>query len=152
MSVPEVVASSKDGVPKNSMVNQDSINHSQGFAVPSKNGHESKIPDQTAQLKEQLSHVRDQFGKEIDKAKQHLANGMGQAIELMNSEASKERVSSFKKFRRSIGNKLLGGVCGGMSEATGWSVWVFRVPFVLLNVYGVPIYCALWFFVPKSQD
>lgn len=56
--------------------------------------------------------------------------------------------------RRSDTNRMLGGVCGGLSEHTGIDVVLFRVGFVVLVVAGgagLLLYLALWLLLPDSH-
>lgn len=56
--------------------------------------------------------------------------------------------------RRSASDRMLGGVCGGLSEYTGIDVILFRVGFVVLAVAGgagLLLYLALWLLLPDAQ-
>ncbi|CAN5326361.1 PspC domain-containing protein [soil metagenome] len=56
--------------------------------------------------------------------------------------------------RRSPTNRMLGGVCGGLSEHTGIDVILFRVGFVVLTIAGgagLLIYLALWLLLPDGH-
>ncbi len=53
--------------------------------------------------------------------------------------------------RRSATNRMLGGVCGGLSEFTGIDPILFRVGFVVVGLAGgagVILYLALWLLLP----
>lgn len=56
--------------------------------------------------------------------------------------------------RRSATTKMLGGVCGGLSEHTGIDVLLFRIGFVVLTVAGgagLLLYLALWLLLPDAH-
>lgn len=56
--------------------------------------------------------------------------------------------------RRSATNRMLGGVCGGLSEHTGIDVILFRVGFVVLTIAGgagLLVYLALWLLLADAQ-
>ncbi len=57
--------------------------------------------------------------------------------------------------RRSFENRVLGGVCGGMSASLRLNVWVLRVLFVVLAVISggifAALYVALWWAMPQES-
>jgi len=58
--------------------------------------------------------------------------------------------------RRSRGNRVLGGVCGGLGEFFGLKPVWFRIVFVLLGIPGglpgiVP-YLILWLVIPEEES
>ncbi|MES2126557.1 MAG: PspC domain-containing protein [Pseudomonadota bacterium] len=55
--------------------------------------------------------------------------------------------------RRSINDRWLGGVCGGLGKVTGLESWVWRLIFMLCVVcfgFGVLLYLLMWIFVPEE--
>ena len=55
--------------------------------------------------------------------------------------------------RRSRADRWIGGVCGGLAQATGAESWVWRLLFALLFFLGgagLVIYVLLWIFVPAE--
>jgi phage shock protein C len=59
-------------------------------------------------------------------------------------------------FRRSRRHRILGGVCGGMAEAIGWSPLIVRILFVVgsvaaIAVPGSLIYVILWVLLPLEH-
>jgi phage shock protein PspC (stress-responsive transcriptional regulator) len=61
---------------------------------------------------------------------------------------------SLNRLRRSRSDRWLGGVCGGLSMATGLDSWIWRLIFLLavLSVgVGIGIYLLLWIFVPEED-
>jgi len=58
------------------------------------------------------------------------------------------------RFRRSRGDRWLGGVCGGLGRVSGIEAWIWRllfVMFVLTFGFGLAIYILLWIFVPDEE-
>ena len=58
-----------------------------------------------------------------------------------------------KPLRRSRTNRMIGGVCGGIAEAMGWSPGVVRFLFVLISIFsagfpGTIVYLVLWVVIP----
>jgi phage shock protein C len=57
-----------------------------------------------------------------------------------------------KTFYRSRLNRIIGGVCGGLSERLNFDVSIIRLIFVLLALFGgggLLIYIVLWIIVPE---
>ena len=62
-------------------------------------------------------------------------------------------VAAVNSYRRSLSDKWLGGVCGGLAGITGLDSWVWRLGFTLLALFagtGVILYILLWVFVPAE--
>ncbi|MGF1503533.1 MAG: PspC domain-containing protein [Anaerolineae bacterium] len=53
--------------------------------------------------------------------------------------------------KRSLTQRILGGVCGGIAEAYDVNVWMVRAAFVLTFIPGVPLYMALWVLLPTED-
>ena len=61
--------------------------------------------------------------------------------------------SALREFRRSLGDRWIGGVCGGLGDITGVPSWTWRILFVLtafLHGLGIVMYILLWIFVPAQ--
>jgi phage shock protein PspC (stress-responsive transcriptional regulator) len=58
--------------------------------------------------------------------------------------------------RRSRHNRMLAGVCGGLSEFFGIRAFWFRLAFVIAfipgGVPGILIYLLCWLIIPKARD
>ena len=55
--------------------------------------------------------------------------------------------------RRSVTDKWVGGVCGGLAKSTGLESWVWRLIFAVLFFFGgtgLLVYALLWIFVPAE--
>jgi phage shock protein PspC (stress-responsive transcriptional regulator) len=62
-----------------------------------------------------------------------------------------EPSSALSRLHRSLTDRWIGGVCGGLGTQTGIPAWSWRILFVLaafLHGVGVLIYVLLWIFVP----
>jgi phage shock protein C len=58
------------------------------------------------------------------------------------------------RFRRSLDDRWIAGVCGGLARLTGAQSWVLRLCFALLFFFagtGVLLYLLLWIFVPEDD-
>ncbi len=56
-------------------------------------------------------------------------------------------------FRRSASDRWIGGVCGGLAQATGLDSWAWRLIVALLffaGGTGLILYLLLWIFVPTE--
>jgi len=60
-----------------------------------------------------------------------------------------------QRFSRSLTNRVLGGVCGGLGAYLGMNPWWIRAAFLILGVLtagtGVLIYLALWLMLPAEN-
>lgn len=58
--------------------------------------------------------------------------------------------------RRSRHNRVLAGVCGGLSEFFGISAFWFRLAFLIAfipgGVPGLGLYLLAWLVIPKASD
>lgn len=62
-------------------------------------------------------------------------------------------ISSLNGLRRSLGDRWLGGVCGGLARFTGMDSWLWRLAFALLLILGgsgLLLYILLWILVPTE--
>ena len=61
---------------------------------------------------------------------------------------------SVNTLRRSLNDRWVGGVCGGLAKLTGVESWVFRLLFAVSVVFagfGLIPYVLLWIFVPVED-
>lgn len=60
----------------------------------------------------------------------------------------------YQRLTRSLTDRVLGGVCGGLGAYIGVDPWWVRAAFVILGVFtagtGVLIYLALWYILPPQ--
>lgn len=105
---------------------------------------------------EKLKTLRDQGALTDDEyilAKRRVIDGEP-AVVRPRIEPTPTPPSALRQFRRSIRDKWLGGVCGGLDDITSIPAWSWRVLFVLLALLhgvGVVIYVLLWIFVPLEK-
>jgi phage shock protein C len=62
--------------------------------------------------------------------------------------------NALQKLNRSLTDRWIGGVCGGLAVATSIPTWAWRILFVLmilLNGLGILMYLLMWIFVPLQQ-
>lgn len=62
---------------------------------------------------------------------------------------------SDRRLTRSLDDRLLGGVAGGLATFLGVDVTLVRVAFVLLGIFGgsgVVLYLAMWLLVPPADE
>jgi phage shock protein C len=64
---------------------------------------------------------------------------------------------SSKKLQRSSSNKIIAGVCGGISEWLGWNATMVRALYVIVSVLsaafpGILVYLILWLVMPKASS
>jgi phage shock protein C len=69
----------------------------------------------------------------------------------IDAQATPAPAAAINQLRRSRGDKWLGGVCAGIAQVSGIEVWIWRLMFVLLCLFGgtgALAYLLLWIFVP----
>ena len=58
-----------------------------------------------------------------------------------------------KRLTRSMSNKWIAGICGGIAEYFGWNAELLRLVWVILTVgtafCGVIVYLVLWVIMPQ---
>lgn len=84
---------------------------------------------------------------EFARAKARVLNGMP-------SPRPSPPASALNQFRRSVTDRWLGGVCGGIAQVTGVPSWVWRLIFVFGLMFagcGLALYILLWILVPQEQ-
>jgi phage shock protein PspC (stress-responsive transcriptional regulator) len=63
-------------------------------------------------------------------------------------------VTAVNRLRRSLDDRWLGGVCGGLARLTGVAAWIWRLLTCMLALWGgagVIAYVLLWIFVPQDE-
>ncbi len=61
--------------------------------------------------------------------------------------------ASVHRLRRSVSDRWLGGVCGGIAKMAGVDSWIVRLVFVVATLFagvGLLPYLLLWIFVPSE--
>ena len=85
---------------------------------------------------------------EFSRAKARLLNGPSASASGMHPA-----VQAVNGLRRSRDDRWIGGVCGGLAEATGLVPWAWRLIFVLMFLFagsGLLMYVILWLLVPAQ--
>ncbi len=85
---------------------------------------------------------------EFQRAKQRLLDGPP-----ASPPGTPPAVAAVNAYRRSLTDKWLGGVCGGLARITGLESWVWRLIVTLLALFGgtgLILYILLWIFVPAE--
>lgn len=62
--------------------------------------------------------------------------------------------NALQQLNRSLTDRWIGGVCGGLAQATSIPTWAWRILFVLaifLHGLGILMYVLMWIFVPLEQ-
>jgi phage shock protein PspC (stress-responsive transcriptional regulator) len=81
--------------------------------------------------------------------------GAAAAPEAAPAAARKAPGDSFlHRLRRSTRDHVIGGVCGGLGEATDLPSWAWRVIFCVAVLYfgvGLLLYLLLWIFIPAAS-
>jgi len=81
--------------------------------------------------------------QEFAAAKAKLLNSGGDPDQQFSNDIS--------RLRRSVSDRWLGGVCGGLGKITGVETWIWRLLFVMTFGFGLAIYILLWIFVPEEE-
>jgi phage shock protein C len=61
--------------------------------------------------------------------------------------------AAINSLRRSRSDRWIGGVCGGLAQASGLESWAWRLAFAFFLLFGgagALIYGLLWIFVPAE--
>ncbi len=62
-------------------------------------------------------------------------------------------MAALNALRRSIADRWIAGVRGGLAQATGADAWIWRLVFAALLLFGgagLLIYLLFWIFVPSE--
>jgi phage shock protein PspC (stress-responsive transcriptional regulator) len=68
--------------------------------------------------------------------------------------AIEQSQTAMRQLKRSVTDRWLGGVAGGLAQATNIPTWAWRILFILtafLHGLGVLMYVLLWIFVPMER-
>jgi len=85
---------------------------------------------------------------------EEFARAKARVLSGSSATRSAPAASPLPQFRRSLGDRWLGGVCGGIGQATGVPSWVWRLVFTFGIVFagcGLALYILLWILVPQEQ-
>ena len=99
---------------------------------------------------DQLAALHQRGGLTDAEFAQAKARVLGQT-ERSNANAT---VAAVNGLRRSRTDRWIGGVCGGLAQATGVAAWLWRLAFVLFVLCagaGGLVYLLLWLLVPLEE-
>jgi len=83
-----------------------------------------------------------------------FASAKARILSGMNAPRTSPPVTALNQLRRSLSDRWLGGVCGGIAQVTGVPAWVWRLIFTFGLVFagsGLALYILLWILVPQEQ-
>ncbi len=104
---------------------------------------------------QKLQTLRDQGALTEDEfilAKKRVINGEP-AAEPIRPRADPAG-NALQQLRRSMSDRWIGGVAGGLAQMTAIPSWAWRILFILtllLHGLGALVYLLLWIFVPLEQ-
>lgn len=75
----------------------------------------------------------------------------------VSNEMGRDMPREVQLLRRSIDNRSIAGVCGGIAEYFGVDATLVRVAYVLLSIFsvafpGILIYILLWVLIPERAE
>lgn len=93
--------------------------------------------------------------EEFARAKSRLIGSQGDAASAASASppSGLPFVAGFNALRRSVSDRWIGGVCGGIAPVLGLESWVCRLLVAVLTLFGgfgVILYLLLWIFVPQE--
>lgn len=91
--------------------------------------------------------------EEFARAKARILQGEAAAGPGTPGSAPFSSPASGQVLRRSLNDRWLGGVCGGLGRMTNVESWIWRLLFVLTSLCvggGLLVYLLLWIFVPEE--
>ena len=85
---------------------------------------------------------------------EEFARAKARVIDAAGDRQPNPTIAAVNGLRRSLDNRWLGGVCGGLGQITGFAAWAWRALFALLVLCagtGVLVYLLLWILVPEED-
>ena len=66
-------------------------------------------------------------------------------------------MSTSTSLSRSLNDRTIAGVVGGIARRLGWSSTLLRILFVIVSIAsaafpGIPVYLILWLLIPNQAD
>jgi len=98
-------------------------------------------------LREQGALTEEEFTLAKRRVLDNAPSGGGQAVPKPSSP--------LHQLKRSLTDRWIGGVCGGLAEMTSLPSWTWRILFLLtlfLHGLGAVFYILLWIFVPLQTQ
>jgi phage shock protein C len=90
---------------------------------------------------------------EFARAKARVLNGANGSAACADAGVPRGPQSAINALRRSITDRWIGGVCGGVAKVTGIASWVWRLLFIFGVVFagsGALLYILMWILVPQE--
>lgn len=84
---------------------------------------------------------------------EEFARAKARVIDEAPAAGDSPLVKAANRLRRSLTDRWIGGVCGGLARTTGVDAWIWRLGFALLALWGgsgLVAYLLLWIFVPRE--
>jgi phage shock protein PspC (stress-responsive transcriptional regulator) len=100
---------------------------------------------------ERLRALRDSGALNDEEFSRAKARVLGQNDRVEAAASPREVLN---QLRRSQGDRVFGGVCGGLGRYTGTPSWLWRVVFCLFLAcfgFGILLYCLMWLFMPLES-
>ena len=81
----------------------------------------------------------------------------GRHARLATSNAIASPMNQTQRFTRSINDRVLAGVVGGIAHRFGWNSTLLRATYVIVSVAsaafpGILAYLILWLLMPEGND
>ncbi|MFI9815227.1 PspC domain-containing protein [Saccharothrix variisporea] len=74
----------------------------------------------------------------------------------MTNDVLNQATDKVKKLRRSRNDRMVAGVCGGVSELIGVDAAILRILLVAATLFGFGtgalLYLAMWILVPEKEE
>lgn len=79
------------------------------------------------------------------------------ALDFRRTRSGIAIVDQAKPFARSLNDRMLAGVMGGIAHRFGWNSTLLRVVFVIVSIAsaafpGILVYLILWLLMPNEAD
>jgi phage shock protein C len=91
---------------------------------------------------------------EFESAKARLFSQPGMATPHADYSYADPNRATLNNLRRTMSDKWIGGVCGGLAKLAGVESWIMRLLFVLAVLsggVGIVVYLLLWIFIPPDD-
>lgn len=89
--------------------------------------------------------------QEFETAKRRVLGG---ALSGASTQDEARPQSALQRMERSLSDRWIGGVCGGLAKSTDIPTWAWRILFImllLLHGIGLLIYVLMWIFIPIER-
>jgi phage shock protein C len=111
------------------------------------------FPEQTMSDSDELGKLGDLHQRGI-LSDDEFARAKARVLSGTQAQRTSPPVNALNQLRRSLDDRWIGGVCGGIAKITGVPSWVWRLIFTFGLVFagtGLALYVLLWILVPQEQ-